>query len=236
MAVFERDNGHWFRLPTVAREVFDVSGAGDTVVAALALGRAAGADLETAAKLANLAAGVVVGKLGTATVTADEIIRNHASASRLIDRKGLRTLSQSLKARGRVIVTVNGSFDLLHSGHLHIIDEAKRQGDTLIVGLNSDASVRRYKGPDRPIRPQQERAAMLLALRAVDYVHVFDEVDPIAFLEEVRPDVHVNGAEYGFECIEAPTVRAHGGRLHLVSRIADFSTSGILATLRAGIV
>jgi D-glycero-beta-D-manno-heptose 1-phosphate adenylyltransferase len=126
---------------------------------------------------------------------------------------------------------VNGSFDVLHSGHLHILSEARRQGDVLVVGLNSDASVRRYKGPDRPIVPERQRAEMLLALRMVDYVHVFDEADPIAFLEEVRPDVHVNGAEYGEDCVESETVRHRGGRLHLVDRIAGLSTSGLVGSV-----
>jgi rfaE bifunctional protein nucleotidyltransferase chain/domain len=111
---------------------------------------------------------------------------------------------------------------------LHILNEAKRQGDVLIVGLNSDQSVRSYKGPTRPLVPERRRAEMLLALRMVDYVHIFDEENPIAFLREVNPDVHVNGAEYGSTCVEAETVRRGGGRLHLVDRIANLSTSGLL--------
>ena len=130
-------------------------------------------------------------------------------------------------------MTVNGSFDLLHAGHLHILREASRQGDTLLVGLNSDASIRSYKGSDRPLIPQAQRAEMLLALRFVDYVHIFDESEPMPFLEEVRPDVHVNGAEYGEDCIEAAVVKRYGGRIHLVDRIGGLSTSQLVAQLSA---
>jgi rfaE bifunctional protein nucleotidyltransferase chain/domain len=141
-------------------------------------------------------------------------------------------LAAALRAKGRRIVSVNGSFDLLHSGHLHILNEARRQGDVLIVGLNSDKSVRGYKGASRPIVPEQQRADMLLALRMVDYVHIFDEGDPIAFLREIKPDVHVNGPEYSEDCIEAETVRRGGGRVHLVERLPGLSTSGLLEAAR----
>ena len=188
-------------LPTVAREVFDVSGAGDTVVAALALALASGADHATAVSLANRAASVVVGKFGTATLTAEELLGDD-DALRLVPRPSLRSLAATLRAKGKRLVTVNGSFDLLHAGHLYILEQARRQGDVLIVGLNSDASVRAHKGPTRPIVSERQRAQMLLALRMVDYVHIFDEPDPIAFLSEINPDVHVNGAEYGENCIE----------------------------------
>jgi rfaE bifunctional protein nucleotidyltransferase chain/domain len=137
-----------------------------------------------------------------------------------------------LRSQGKRVVTLNGSFDLLHAGHLYILEQAKAQGDVLIVGLNSDASVRKYKSADRPIVPQAERARMLLALRCVDYVHVFDEDVPMPFLEEVRPNVHVNGSEYGADCIEAPTVKKHGGRLHVVEKIPGLSTSGLLEKIR----
>jgi len=128
-------------------------------------------------------------------------------------------------------VTVNGSFDVLHAGHLHILNEARSQGDTLIVGINSDESVRSYKGASRPIVPERQRAEMLLALRVVDYVHIFEEPDPIAFLSELSPDVHVNGAEYGEHCVERDVVIRSGGRLHLVARIPNLSTSNIVKKL-----
>jgi D-beta-D-heptose 7-phosphate kinase/D-beta-D-heptose 1-phosphate adenosyltransferase len=227
-----RSGNEQFSLPTLAREVFDVSGAGDTVVAAFALSRAAGASHSDAVTLANRAASVVVGKFGTATVTAEEILSD-SDALRLVPRHALSQLATSLRARGKRIVTTNGSFDLLHSGHLHILNEARRRGDVLIVGLNSDASVKRYKGSSRPIVPESRRAEMLLALRMVDYVHIFDEPDPIAFLKEVNPEVHVNGSEYGENCIESETVRRGGGRIHVVNLIPGLSTSSLIDTLRS---
>src|SRR5690606_8240797 len=233
IAFFNRETGGRFHLPTQAREVFDVSGAGDTVVAVFALARAAGADPEEAVRLANRAAGVVVGKFGTATVTREELSDADPGGTRLLTREQLSPLARSLKSRGDRIVTVNGSFDLLHAGHLHILEEAKAQGDVLIVGLNSDASVRDNKGADRPLIPQSQRARMLLALRAVDYVHVFEEPVPMPFLAEVMPAVHVNGSEYGADCIEAPLVKANGGRIHIVEKIPGLSTSEILNRMRA---
>jgi len=225
-----RDSSEEFSQPTMAREVFDVSGAGDTVVAAFALSCASGASHSTAVAIANKAASVVVGKFGTATVTPEEILYD-TQGSRLVKRAELAPLVAKLRLKGQRIVTLNGAFDILHNGHLYMLSEARRQGDVLIVGLNSDASVRAYKGDGRPIVPERSRAAMLLALRAVDFVHIFDESDPIAFLEQVRPDVHVNGAEYGENCIEGETVRRAGGVIHLVPRIQGLSTSGLIESL-----
>jgi D-beta-D-heptose 7-phosphate kinase/D-beta-D-heptose 1-phosphate adenosyltransferase len=221
-----------FALPTLAREVFDVSGAGDTVVAAFALALAAGGDHATAITLSNRAASVVVGKFGTATVTPEEILQD-TDALRLVPRRLLGQLAANLRAKGKRIVTINGSFDVLHSGHLHILNEARLRGDVLFVGVNSDASVRGYKGANRPVIGERQRAEMLLALRMVDFVHIFDEPDPIAFLKEVRPDVHVNGSEYGTECIESATVKEGGGRVQIVERIPGLSTSNVIDSLQA---
>jgi D-beta-D-heptose 7-phosphate kinase/D-beta-D-heptose 1-phosphate adenosyltransferase len=232
MRFFGRDGSPQFGVPTVAKEVFDVSGAGDTVVATFALARAAGCDHFDAVTIANRAAGVVVGKLGTATVSSAELLREDAQAHAIVARDELAALARGIHARGKKIVTLNGSFDVIHAGHLHILKEARRQGDILIVGINSDTSVRQNKGPGRPFIGEADRAALLLALRDVDYVHIFDESTPIAFLEHVRPDVHVNGSEYGADCVEAPTVRAHGGRVHIVERIAGLSTSGLVDRIR----
>ena len=229
MLVVPRSGEDAFAVAAAAREVFDVSGAGDTVVASLALALAAGASLPDAVHLATRAAAVAVGKLGTATVSADEVLSD--AAGRLLSRHELEPVAARLRAAGRRLVTVNGSFDLLHAGHLAILEEARAQGDVLIVGLNSDASVRGYKGADRPIVSQSDRARLLLALRAVDFVHIFDEADPVAFLEQVRPDVHVNGAEYGTDCIEAPVVARMGARLHLVPRVPGLSTSDLARRL-----
>ncbi|GEM_PF-28548 len=220
-----------FTLPTVAREVFDVSGAGDTVVAAFSLAKAGGCADREAVALANRAAGVVVGKLGTATVTLEELLGPRQGDNRLLSRAELAPLARQFRKVGRKLVTLNGSFDLLHSGHLKIISEARKQGDVLLVGLNSDTSVKGYKGESRPIIPQEQRAEMLLALREVDYVHIFDEAVPMPFLEELAPDVHVNGSEYGSDCIEAPTVERLGGRVHIVGKIPGLSTTNILSAI-----
>jgi len=230
-----RNGTEQFALPTVAREVFDVSGAGDTVVAAFALARASGADHASAVALANKAASVVVGKFGTATVTPEEILQD-TDALRLVPRHILGDLATTLRAKGKRIVTINGTFDILHNGHLHILNEARQRGDVLIVAINSDTSVRFHKGPTRPIVPERRRAEMLLALRMVDYVHIFDEPDPIALLKEIRPDVHVNGSEYGEDCIESETVRRGGGIIHIVNRIPGMSTSGLVDTLQSSAV
>jgi D-beta-D-heptose 7-phosphate kinase/D-beta-D-heptose 1-phosphate adenosyltransferase len=232
IAFCNRNGTEQFAVPTVAREVFDVSGAGDTVAAAFALARASGADHATAVAVANKAASVVVGKFGTATVTAAEIL-DDTDALRLVPRHALADLATTLRAKGKRIVTVNGTFDVLHNGHLHILNEARRRGDVLIVAVNSDASVGSYKGPNRPIVPERRRAEMLLALRMVDYVHIFDEPDPRALLAEIRPDVHVNGSEYGADCIESDIVRRGGGSIHIVDRIPGFSSSQVIDALQA---
>jgi D-beta-D-heptose 7-phosphate kinase/D-beta-D-heptose 1-phosphate adenosyltransferase len=226
-----RNGAEQFEMPTLAKEVFDVSGAGDTVVGTFALALASGATHALAVTLANRAASVVVGKFGTATLTAEELMGEH-DGLRLVTRQSLGALAATLRAKGKRLVSINGSFDILHPGHLHILNEARKQGDVLIVGLNSDASVRSYKRLTRPIVPERRRAEMLLALRVVDYVHIFDEPDPIAFLTALKPDVHVNGAEYGENCIESEAVTRVGGRLFLVERMPDLSTTDLIQ--RAG--
>lgn len=137
-----------------------------------------------------------------------------------------------LRNEGKTIATLNGSFDLLHAGHLYILSQAKKQADVLFVALNSDASIQGYKGPDRPIIPLQYRLEMMAAIQWVDYVTWFHETDPCAILSIIRPDVHVNGAEYGENCIEANTVRLFGGKIHLVDRIPSLSTSSIIEKIR----
>jgi D-beta-D-heptose 7-phosphate kinase / D-beta-D-heptose 1-phosphate adenosyltransferase len=218
IAFLGRGGGERFTLPTEAREVFDVSGAGDTVVAAFALARAVGADHGSSVTLANKAASVVVGKFGTATVTPEEILHDGKSV-RLVPRAALKALADSLRARGRRIATISGAFDPLLSADLEVLAEAHRQGDVLIVGVNSDVSVRSHHGPGLPIVPEGLRIEMLLALRMVDFVHVFEESNPTAFLEQVRPDVHVCGSGRGENCMESEAVRRLGGTVHIVSRI-----------------
>ena len=138
----------------------------------------------------------------------------------------------SLRAKRLTIATLNGSFDLLHAGHLFIIHEASKQADRLIVALNSDISIQQYKSPSRPIVPLQYRMEMIAALEFVDYVTWFNETDPRSLLEKIKPDVHVNGVEYGEKCIEAETVKSHGGKLHLVQRIPSLATTAIIEKIK----
>ena len=151
---------------------------------------------------------------------------------RIIQTEGLISLADRLRKEGKRIVTTNGSFDLLHAGHLQLLKEAKEQGDVLIVGLNSDASVKQYKSKDRPIIPQEYRAEMLAAIRYVDYVVIMDEPEiAVPLVTMVKPDVHVNGSEYGENCIEAGAVKKNGGRLHIVKLKEGLSTTEIVGKI-----
>lgn len=138
-----------------------------------------------------------------------------------------------LRSQGKKIGTLNGSFDLLHAGHLHIIYEASLMADLLIVALNTDHSIKQYKAPDRPLIPLEYRLQMMAALEFVDYVTWFDETDPIALLTKIKPDVHTNGSEYGKDCLEADTVKAFGGKVHIVDLIPGLSTSSILKKIQS---
>jgi D-beta-D-heptose 7-phosphate kinase/D-beta-D-heptose 1-phosphate adenosyltransferase len=226
MAFCSRDGGEQFATRTLAREVFDVSGAGDTVAAAFALARAAGADHAAAVALANRAASVVVGKFGTATVTPEEILQG-ADDIRLVARHALRPLVETLRAKGKKIVTVSGSFDVLSHDQLYVLSEARQRGDVLIVGLTGRAD-RSDTGSRNALVPERRRAEMLLALRMVDYVHIIDERDAIPFIREVGPDVHVNGSESGDNRVERDTVLRGGGRLHIVTRPPDLTAPDLL--------
>jgi D-glycero-beta-D-manno-heptose 1-phosphate adenylyltransferase len=144
----------------------------------------------------------------------------------------VEVLLSEQRRNGKTVATLNGSFDLMHAGHLYILYEASKTADLLVVALNTDASVKRYKHPSRPIIPLRERMEMVAALGFVDYVTWFDEDDPRELLRLLRPNVHVNGAEYGQNCVEADVVREGGGRLHLIDRIPGLATSQILSTIR----
>ena len=153
-------------------------------------------------------------------------------ALKTIHPQNLEEKVAAWRAEGNTIATLNGSFDLMHAGHLQIIYEASLQADLLLVALNSDASIKQYKSPKRPIIPLDYRLQMMAALAFVDAVTWFEETDPRALLERIRPDVHVNGAEYGRHCIEAETVEKHGGRIHIVELVPGLSTSNILAKIK----
>lgn len=151
---------------------------------------------------------------------------------KIIDPQLLEDLVDSLRKQGLSIATVNGSFDLMHAGHLHILYEGSKQADCLIVALNTDASIQSYKDPRRPIIPLEYRMEMMAALGFVSYVTWFDETTPCEILKAIRPDVHVNGAEYGMNCVEADAVKTHGGRLHLVERIPGLSTTTLITKIQ----
>jgi D-glycero-beta-D-manno-heptose 1-phosphate adenylyltransferase len=151
---------------------------------------------------------------------------------KLIEPQHLEEKCIALRARHLTIATLNGSFDLLHAGHLYIIYQASLQADRLVVAVNSDRSIQQYKSPSRPIIPMQYRLEMVAALEFVDYVTWFDETDPRLLLEKIKPDVHVNGKEYGENCLEAEVVKACGARLHLVDRIPSLATSSIIEKIK----
>jgi len=188
--------------PTVAREVFDVTGAGDTVLASLGFALACGYEIDDAVEFSNLAAGVVVGKIGSATASLNEIIEYESSLNKSSSDAHIKTLneitvlSKDLKARDKKIIFTNGCFDILHAGHVRYLETAKSYGDVLILGLNSDRSVTALKGEGRPINTQLDRAYILAALEAVDYVVVFDDDTPYDLIKAIKPHILVKGGDY----------------------------------------
>jgi len=225
-------------IPGRARAVFDVSGAGDTVLAVLGLVLGGGRSLAEAALAANEAGGIVVGKLGTACVTREEIRRSLAGSTgveggKLVDRAVLAELVTTLRQQDLVVAFTNGCFDLVHPGHIRLLEQARAQGDVLVVAINSDASVRALKGPGRPIQDQLSRARVLGAFESVDYVVVFDEPDPCALLRELRPDVLVKGADWRGRggIVGAEIVEAHGGRAMYVDVVDGHSTTRMVEEL-----
>lgn len=155
------------------------------------------------------------------------------SAQKIIHPDLLEEKIREVRCQNKTIATLNGSFDLLHAGHLYMLYEASKRGDVLIVALNSDASIKAYKSPKRPIVPLCHRLEMLSAIAFVDYLTWFEETDPRTLLEKIKPDVHVNGIEYGENCIEAEVVKKNGGTLHLVDRIPGLATSALLEKIRS---
>lgn len=233
MSLF-RKSGEVLHIPTVAREVFDVSGAGDTVLALLSLGIAAGLSMDDAAALANIAAGIAVGKLGTSTVSPAEIMaeiaRGHLDSDNKI--KNLDTLVTIIGAereKGRKIAFTNGCFDLLHVGHVKYLQKARSFGDMLIMGLNSDASIKRLKGEKRPLIGQDERAHILAALDCIDFVVIFDEDTPLNLIAALKPDILVKGGDYTIDgVVGREIVEAAGGRVELVQFVDGKSTTNII--------
>ncbi len=181
-----------------AREVYDVTGAGDTVLATLGVGLALNLSILEAVKLANTAAAVVVGKIGSATATPEEIslYSQNISGSSIISQAEIKRIVSSLKEQGKKVVFTNGCFDILHRGHVDYLQKSRNQGDILVLGLNSDASVKRLKGPQRPVNTQEDRAFVLSGLKAVDYVVLFEEDTPYELIKLVEPDILTKGADY----------------------------------------
>lgn len=233
MTLFFRD-GQEEDLPTRAREVFDVTGAGDTVLAVLGAGLGAGLSIAEAARVANLAAGIVVGKVGTSTVTAEEILdvlaREHRDTDlKIKSQESLSRILEVERQRGKRIVFTNGCFDLLHVGHVKYLQQARRLGDLLVLGLNSDASIRRLKGPRRPLIGQEERAHVLAALDCIDYVTIFDEDTPLELIRALQPGVLVKGGDYTpAEVVGKEVVESGGGRVEIIRFVDGKSTTGIV--------
>jgi D-beta-D-heptose 7-phosphate kinase/D-beta-D-heptose 1-phosphate adenosyltransferase len=237
MVLFDTDGTR--DIPAVAREVFDVSGAGDTVIATFAAGLAAGLGHLDTAHLANLAAGVVVGHVGTAPITSAELLAAICNkqaleqGAKVRDLPGTREQVRRWRANGELVVFTNGCFDLLHVGHVTYLERARRYGHRLVVGLNTDASVRALKGPDRPLIREDDRARVLAALASVDAVVLFDEATPIKLIETLRPEVLAKGADYREDdVVGAAEVKSWGGRVVLVPLVADRSTSGIIRRMQ----
>ena len=222
-------------VPAHRHEVYDVTGAGDTAIAVLTLALAARAPLAQAAQLANAAAGVSVCQVGAVAVSAASI-RDALAArpdGKLLSRHELEARAATWRTDGKRIVLTNGCFDLLHAGHLALLSHAAQLGDVLVLAINSDASVRRLKGPERPLVPQSERAALLAALTFVDAVTIFDEDTPLAVLEAVKPHVLVKGGDYqASEVVGRELVEAAGGRVVIVPLTPDKSTSSLVARIR----
>jgi D-beta-D-heptose 7-phosphate kinase/D-beta-D-heptose 1-phosphate adenosyltransferase len=218
-------------IPAHRRAVFDVTGAGDTVIAVLALATASGASLEVAARIANTAAGIAVGQVGAAAVPAAEIVAAFSgrATEKILSRRGLVARVEEGRLQGKRVVFTNGCFDLLHSGHLSLLRQAADLGDVLVLAVNSDHSVRRLKGEGRPLVPEAERASLLAALDCVDAVTLFGEDTPEELIRELRPDVLAKGQDYRIDqVVGRDIVEAEGGRVELVPLLPERSTSGLI--------
>ena len=223
--------------PTVAREVYDVTGAGDTVLASLGFALACGVDIDDAVEFSNLAAGVVVGKIGSATATLNEIIEYESSLNKSTSDEHIKTLgeittlSEELKSRGKKIIFTNGCFDILHAGHVRYLETAKSYGDVLILGLNSDRSVTALKGEGRPINTQLDRAYILAALEAVDYVVVFDDDTPYDLIKTIKPHTLVKGGDYEGKAVVGQDI---ANELKLVQFVDGKSTTKTIEKIQQG--
>jgi D-beta-D-heptose 7-phosphate kinase / D-beta-D-heptose 1-phosphate adenosyltransferase len=227
-------------VPTRPRVVYDVTGAGDTVLATLALALAGGCDYRTAVQLSNVAGGLEVEKFGGATVSRDEIITEIAYLNRGVQGK-VRTVDSLLaelvwhRKQNQKIVFTNGCFDVIHRGHIEYLKFCKDHGDIVVVGLNSDSSVKALKGPDRPIHNEADRAMVLAALESVDYISVFEETSPLNIIKKVHPDVLVKGKDWEKKgVIGAEFVKSYGGKLVLAPLVKGKSSTSIIEKIKSG--
>jgi D-beta-D-heptose 7-phosphate kinase/D-beta-D-heptose 1-phosphate adenosyltransferase len=232
------DANHTEHIPATAKKVFDVSGAGDTVIATLAAGLVHDLNPHDALQLANIAAGIVVGKVGTVPVSQSELLKTLVSedgqsqADKICDKHQLLELVSHWKANKQKIVFTNGCFDLLHAGHVTYLEAARKTGDKLILGLNTDRSVSALKGPTRPVIHEQDRARVLAALASVDAVILFDEDTPLSLIDAIRPDVIVKGDDYTEEqVVGGKEVKSWGGSVKLIPLVQGRSTSNIIKKL-----
>lgn len=224
----EDESYEW--IPTEAKEVYDVSGAGDTSLAVLGAALATGVSMKHAMKIANAASGIVVGKFGTACVTCDELKRKleHKDQAGVLTADEAAALTAELRSQGMTIGFTNGCFDILHPGHLSSFERARDLCDVLFVGLNSDASVRRLKGPTRPVNNQEARSAMVAALKAVNYVVIFEEDTALPLIEKLRPDVIAKEGYPLERWPEGQLVESYGGKAVELPRVEGFSTTSIV--------
>ena len=232
MTLLDKRNGKVIRedFPTEARDVFDVSGAGDTVIASIAAGLAGGFSLSESIRLANLAAGIVVGKSGTATVNQAELVPYLGLSESYVSFNEVKVYSKDLHERGKKIVFTNGCFDILHAGHVEYLEAAKELGDKLIVAINTDRSVRKLKGSSRPVNTLAHRAKVLASLQCIDKVVFFDEDTPIKLIKAIRPDVLVKGGDYKLKDIVGhKEVSQSGGSVVTIPLVKGLSTSKIIS-------
>ena len=234
----------FLRIPTQAKEVYDVSGAGDTSLAMLGAALGCGAPIEEAMRLANAASGLAVAKLGTATVTSDEIAHSlmqkeaHDNATWLSPEHKIMTINQAeevvcnLRKEGKCIGFTNGVFDCCHMGHLHFFIATRRLCDVLIVAVNSDASVQRLKGEGRPVQDEGTRSLLLASLEFVDMVILFDEDTPMHIIERLRPDVLVKGGYTIDQWPEAQFAQTYGARVITLPRVGGYSTSNLIKKMK----
>jgi D-beta-D-heptose 7-phosphate kinase/D-beta-D-heptose 1-phosphate adenosyltransferase len=231
-------SGRRVEIPTYAREVYDVQGAGDTVIAAISLALSAGSSLEEAAIIGNHTAGIAIERKGTYSVKLNELKKRVLIGERkIVSFEELKKIVETCRQEGKKIIWTNGCFDVLHRGHLYSFEKAKEKGDILIVGLDSDISVRQLKGPDRPVIQEKDRAELLSAIESIDYITTSSPGGVANYLENLKPDVYVKSGDYTLDTInqeERRIVEGYGGQIYLPKGLTGLSTTSILRRIRNG--